>query len=61
MAVYGKLALSYPVSLFILIVLQTTAALVLQGQPDSSIKTPQIIARSEQVAIVEAYTGQGPP
>ena len=61
MAVCGKLALSYPISLFILVALQTTAALVLHGQPDSSTKTPQIIARAEQAAIVEAYTGHGAP
>ena len=61
MAAYGKLALSYPISLYILVALQTTAALVLHGQPDSSINTPQIIARSEQSFIVEAYTGHGAP
>lgn len=61
MAVRGMLALPYPISLFILVALQTATALALPGQPDSSTKHPHILARAEQTAVVEAYTGHGAP
>ena len=59
MAVWGVLAPWYPISLIILIVLQTSEGFVLRAHPPTSLKTPQVIARTKQ--ILEHYTGVGAP
>ncbi len=59
MDIWGKLALLYPISLVILIALQTTKARVLHAQPLSSLNTPRLIARTEQPVTLDPYTGTG--
>ena len=58
MAVWGVLAPWYPISLIILVVLQTSEGFVLRGHSPASLNAPQVIARDK---ILVPYTGNGAP
>ncbi|KAL9134807.1 MAG: hypothetical protein Q9175_004001 [Cornicularia normoerica] len=59
MATRKKLVPLRPIALLILLALDTTEALVLHGQPPSSLNTRQVIMRAEEAATLEPYTGNG--
>lgn len=59
MAIWGQMAWWHPVSLLILVTLQTTEALVVHDQPPSSLYNSRAMARAERPIILKPYTGDG--
>lgn len=59
MAIWGQMAWWHPVSLLILVTLQTTEALTVHDQPPSSLYNSRAMARAERLITLKPYTGNG--
>ena len=59
MFIWGQMAWWHPVSLLILVTLQTTEALMVHDQPPSSLYNSRAMARAKRPITLNPYTGNG--